>query len=145
MNGPNHGEVVATLGDGLSVASRCEDDRLTVVVDVKTGTDCVLHWGLSRRPGGAWQRPPDGCWPEGSTPADAHAVRTPLAAADKGRRQVAIRLDLPTIYNSLPFVLYFPQEKRWLKCGGKDFCIALPRGRGMATPEQALEAWAPGA
>src|SRR5271154_2057042 len=108
-------EVVSTLGNGLSVASRREEDRLTLTVGVKTGSDCVLHWGRSRRPGGAWLRPPDACWPQGTTPVDGSAVRTPLAADEEGRRQVAIRLDLPCIYNSLPFVLYFPQEKRWLK------------------------------
>jgi alpha-glucan,water dikinase len=138
------GEVVSRLGEGLSVARQYDGNRLTLVVRLKTGSDCVLHWGLTGRPGGAWQRPPDAFWPEGTAAVDAHAVRTPLASNERGERQVAIRLDLPCPWKTLPFVLYFPREKRWLKSGGQDFAIPLLRGpRGAATPEEALALWAP--
>src|SRR5207302_7701847 len=59
-------------------------------------------------------------------------------------RQVAIHLELPCRWKHLPFVVYFPKEKRWLKPGGKDFCIPLPRNLGgVATPDEALAAWVP--
>ena len=95
---------------------------------MKTHSDCVLHWGLSRRLTGAWQRPPEAFWPAGTVAVDAHAVHTPLASNEKGERQVAIQLELPCPWKNLPFVLYFPREKRWLKPGTQDFCIPLPRG-----------------
>src|SRR5262249_22179330 len=119
-----------------------DGNRLTVVVRMQTGSECVLHWGVSRRAGGAWLRPPDACWPEGSAAVDGHAVHTPLSFNDRGEREVAIRLDLPCPWKSLPFVVYFPHEKRWLKRGGGDFLIPLPRGQGgTPSPPEALEAW----
>ncbi len=136
-----NGDAVSPLGEGLSVARQYDGKRLTLVVRLKTGSDCVLHWGVSGRPGGAWQRPPDTLWPAGTAPADGNAVHTPLAFTDSGERQVEIKLDLPCPWKNLPFVLYFPKEKRWLKSGGKDFSIQLPRGPGgPPTPEEALAA-----
>src|SRR5919201_2241834 len=139
-----HGEGATSLGEGLSVARHFDRNRLTLVLRVQTGSDCILHWGLSRCPGRGWQRPPDACWPEGTTAADGHAVRTPLSANERGERQVAIQLELPCPWRHLPFVLYFPKEKRWVKSGGRDFSIPLPRGNGeVSSPEEALKAWVP--
>src|SRR5689334_16940185 len=121
-----HGEMVSPLGEGLSVARQYDGNRLTLVLRMKTAADCLLHWGLSRRPGGGWQRPPDTFWPEGTAPADGQAVRTPLRSNGDGERQVAIQLELPCPWKNLPFVLYFPKEKRWVKSGGRDFMIQLP-------------------
>jgi alpha-glucan, water dikinase len=143
MNESCHGELVSPLGAGLSVARRDDGNRLTLVVRLKTASECVLHWGLSRRDGGAWQRPPDCWWPEGSAAADGAAVRTPFATNGNGEREVAIQLDLPCPWKNLPFVLYFPGEKRWLKSGGRDFSIPLPPAASMLSPEKALKAWLP--
>jgi alpha-glucan,water dikinase len=135
-------EVVSPLGEGLSVVKQLDGNRLTVVVRMQTASDCVPHWGLSPRPGGAWQRPPAAFWPRGTAAVDAHAVHTPLSFNDRGEREVAIHFDLPCPWTSLPFVVYFPQEKRWLKSGGRDFAIPLPRGQGdTPSPPEALEAW----
>jgi alpha-glucan,water dikinase len=135
-------EVISPLGEGLSGARQLDGNRLTVVVRMQTGSDCVLHWGLSPRPGGAWQRPPDDFWPRGTAPAGAHAVHTPLSFNGRGEREVAIQLDLPCPWRALPFVVYFPREQRWLKSGERDFTVPLPRSQGgVASPTEALEAW----
>src|SRR6516225_3308369 len=104
-----------TLADGLSVTEHYHGERLTIVFAVETGSDCILHWGLSRRPGGAWQRPPQTCWPGGTTPVDGQAARTPFTTGNKGIKEVAIHLDLPCPWQTLAFVVYFPKENRWLK------------------------------
>jgi alpha-glucan,water dikinase len=137
------GEITAPLGEGVSVAKRHEGNRLTLVVRMQTGSDCVLHWGLTGRSGGGWQRPPDAVWPRGTAAVNGHAVNTPLAPNPRGEREVAIQLELPCPWKNLPFVLYFPKEKRWLKSGGRDFSIVLPRSGNTLTAEQALEAWMP--
>jgi alpha-glucan,water dikinase len=137
-------EVVFPLGEGLFVMERQDGNRLTVVVGTKADGDCTLHWGLSRSPGGAWQRPPGYCWPAGTTPVDGGAVRTPFSVNERGEREVRIQLELPSPWKELPFVLYFPREDRWVKRGGADFAVALPNGGpGMPSPEQALAARAP--
>ena len=123
--------VVSMLGNGLSVAKVDDGNRLTLVVGLKTGSECVLHWGLSPRGrGGAWQRPPDGCWPQGTSAVNGHAVHTPFRANPQGDKEVTIHLDLPCRWDNLHFVLYFPKENRWLNSGGKDFSIPLANGNG---------------
>jgi alpha-glucan,water dikinase len=119
-----------TLADGLALTQVRDDSRLTLVIGVETEADCVLHWGLSRRPGGAWHCPPDACWPVGTTPVDGSAARTPFVTRGHSGKQVTIHLELPCPYPTLAFVLHFPQENRWLKSDGRDFAIPLPRGRG---------------
>jgi alpha-glucan,water dikinase len=138
---PENG-VVSPLGDGLTVTQVQNGEGLTLKVGVRTASDCVLHWGLSRQPGGAWRRPPEECWPEGSSPADGQALRTPLAATDHGEREVTIHLPPSCRDRNLAFVVYFPRENRWVKNGGKDFFLPLPAGEnGVLTPEEALAAW----
>jgi alpha-glucan,water dikinase len=133
------------LGEGLFVAQLPDNDGVTLLLETQNDTDCVLHWGLSRRPGGPWYRPPDTCWPEGTTPVDGHAVRTPLSVLDKGQRGVKIHLDSPCPWRNLAFVLHFPRENRWLKAGGRDFLIPLPEDHAVPSPEVALAAWMPDA
>ncbi|HYT87634.1 MAG TPA: PEP/pyruvate-binding domain-containing protein [Gemmataceae bacterium] len=135
-------EEIVTLGDGVLLTRRQQGDRLTLVVRVKAGSDCVLHWGLSGASGG-WQRPPETSWPPGTTAADGNAVRTPFGVNGQGEREVTIRLDLPASWKRLPFVLHFPKENRWVKNGAQDFSIPLPQGKGPASPEAALASWAP--
>jgi alpha-glucan,water dikinase len=132
-------EVVSPLGEGLFVKEHQDGNRLTLVVGTRADADCALHWGLSRQPGGAWQRPPDKWWPAGTTPVDGSAVRTPFAVNERGEREVLIQLELPCPWKQLPFVVYFPRENRWVKHGGADFAVPLPNGGpGMPSPEQAL-------
>ncbi|MBV9122411.1 MAG: hypothetical protein JO112_03485, partial [Planctomycetes bacterium] len=135
--------IMMKTGEGLSVTTLPDGQRLTLVVGMKTEADCILHWGLSRRPGAPWRRPPDAFWPQGTTPAEGPAVRTPFAATNQGQKEVAIHFDLPCPESNLAFVVHFPRENRWLKSGGKDFSVPLPNGHHGPSPEEALAAWVP--
>jgi alpha-glucan,water dikinase len=120
-------------------------NRLTVVIGIKNGAECLLHWGLSQRPGGAWQRPSMACWPAHTVEAAGTAVRTPLTLKDKDAREIAIEFDLPAPASHLAFVLFFPRENRWLKSNGGDFMIRLPAGPDdVSSPQEALAAWVSG-
>jgi alpha-glucan,water dikinase len=130
----------------LSVSAYNKGNRLTLVVGVQTEADCVLHWGLSRRPGSPWHWPPQSTWPEGTQPVDGAALRTPFVKNGNGERHVAITLDQPSPWKNFAFVLHFPRENCWVKNAGSDFSVPVPNGRGgPRSPEQALAAWAPDA
>jgi alpha-glucan,water dikinase len=138
-------EVTASLGEGLSYRSAVGEHQLTLVIGIEAAAECVLHWGLVRDTGGAWQRPPEAYWPAGTTGFDASAVRTPFSPLTNGERQVVLRFDQAAPARKLAFVVHFPRENRWLKTDGRDFVIALPSRRpGVPLPEQALATWLPG-
>jgi alpha-glucan,water dikinase len=131
-------KMLAEFAEGLSVMQTANGDKVTLTIALRHPAECILHWGLSRRPGGAWERPPESCWPQGTTPADAGAVRTPFTG--DGRKEVTIRLASPSPWRGLAFVVYSPKENRWIKNSGKDFLVTLPRSNGRS-PEEALSAW----
>ena len=111
-----------------------------LVLDFRIDSDCILHWGLTSRRDPVWQAPPESAWPEATTLFDEHAVQSVCKVAEGQPCTVRIRLDLPCAWDCLPFVLYFPKEKQWLKNGGGDFRLELPRLRKGPSPQQALEA-----
>ncbi|HEY7312625.1 MAG TPA: hypothetical protein VH643_24890, partial [Gemmataceae bacterium] len=131
--------ITTPLAEGLSVTQAVNGAGLTLTINIQNHVDTVLHWGLTRHPGGAWNRPPENCWPHGTTPASDSAVRTPFFG--DGRKEVTIHLDSPSPWRGLAFVIYSPKENRWIKSNGQDFVVPLPRG-GRA-PEEALAAWTP--
>src|SRR5579875_346513 len=131
-------KTLAEFAEGLSVTQRANGDGWTLTITFHHPAEAVLHWGLSQRPGGIWERPPENCWPQGTTPADAGAVRTPFCG--DGCKQVVIHFDSPLRWRSLAFVVYLPRENRWIKHSGRDFLVTLPRGNGRS-PEEALSAW----
>src|SRR5579875_358985 len=131
-------KTIAEFAEGLSVTQRADNNGLILTIALRHCPDGILHWGLSRRLGGAWERPPENCWPQGTMPADAGAVRTPFTG--DGRKEVIIHLPSPRSWRSLAFVVYSPKENRWIKNGGKDFLVTLPRSNGRS-PEEALSAW----
>lgn len=123
----------------LSVSQVRDGSRLTVVLRVPTTSDCILHWGLTRRPRGPWQCPPSKYWPTGTAPVGPFAVRTPFRLNEKGEREVAVQFDLPCPWQTLSSVIYFPKENRWLKNGGSDFAIELPHDLATSrSPEEIL-------
>jgi alpha-glucan,water dikinase len=137
-------EGLSFLDDRVSVRARREEGRLMLLVCVRSDAACVLHWGLTRRDGGAWDQPPESCWPAGTTPAEGGAVRTPLTLQEQGEQAVTITLVVPCPARQLVFVVHFPQENRWLKNDGRDFCVPLPENCALPQAEQALQAWLPG-
>jgi alpha-glucan,water dikinase len=134
--------MTSQLDNGLSIRQIANDSKLTLTIGIQDHADCILHWGLSRRPGGAWSRPPEQCWPQGTTAADGNAVRTPFSSSGDGRNVVTIHLDGASGWRDLAFVVYSPKDNRWIKSGGKDFIIPLAREQGRC-PEEALKAWEP--
>lgn len=130
-------ETILQFAEGVSVAQTLDDEKRTLTIVLSQPADAVLHWGLTRQPGGAWNRPPENCWPQGTMPADSCAVRTPFSG--EGRKQATIHLDAATPWRGLAFVVHSPKENRWIKNGGKDFVVPLLRG-GPA-PEEAMAVW----
>jgi alpha-glucan, water dikinase len=135
-----HAETTTQLAEGVSVTQRVNGKGLTLTIALQNPADCVLHWGLSQHPGGAWQRPPESYWPRGTTPADGVAVRTPFTG--NGRKAVTIHLDSPGRWRGLAFVVHSPEQNRWIKSGGKDFVLSLPRPQ-VPDPKEALRRWMP--
>ncbi len=123
--------------NGLSVQQVVNGDKLTLTIGIQNNADYILHWGLSLRPGGAWSRPPEECWPRGTTATDGAAVRTPFTANGDDRKEVTIHLNAASAWRDLAFVVYSPKENRWIKSGGHDFLVPLSRQRGL-DPEEAL-------
>ncbi len=136
--------VTIPLGDGISVTGQFDGNKLTLVIGLKNGSECVLHWGISDQVGGPWKRPPEACWPRGTTATDGPAVRTPFSRTEKGEGEVTLHFDLPLPAKRLAFVLHFPRENRWVNQGGGDFSIPLRARPGTSSAEEALQAWAPG-
>ncbi len=123
----------------LKVSERREERRLTLGFRIYTDRDCRLHWGLGRL-GRDWHRPPESYWPVQTEPFNNNAVQTPFALNLQGERTVEVHLDLSQGWRSLPFVLYFPESKRWLNNGRRDFRITLPRPAGIPSARAVLEA-----
>ncbi len=111
-----------------------------LVLDFQIDKDCIIHWGLTGRRDPTWQAPPESAWPQLTTAFDKHAVQTVCNVVEGQPCAVRITLDLPCTWDSLAFVLYLPKEKKWIKNGGGDFKIELPRLRRGPSPQQALEA-----
>src|SRR5262245_27487717 len=101
-------ENTSEFAEGVSVTQAANGDGLILTITLRNAADRVLHWGLSRRTGGAWERPPEDCWPHGTTPFDANAVRTPFAG--DGRKEVAIHVASPSPWRCLAFVVHSPKE-----------------------------------
>jgi alpha-glucan,water dikinase len=128
-------ESTSQLAEGVSVTQSANGSGVVLTIRAPQ-SDCVLHWGLSRQFGGAWSQPPADCWPRDTTAAN-NAVRTPFA--DQGRKEVTIHLPSSNSWRSLAFVIHSPRDNRWIKSGGKDFIVPLPRGG--RSPEEVLSAW----
>jgi alpha-glucan,water dikinase len=138
MGESTESKTIAEFPEGLTVTQTANGSGVSLTIALRHCADWILHWGLSRHPGGGWERPPENCWPQGTAPADAGAVRTPFAG--DGRREIIVNLDSSNRWRGLAFVVYSPKENRWIKNGGKDFVVKLPRGNGRP-PQEALSAW----
>src|SRR5262249_16357496 len=89
------------------------------------------------------RRPPESCWPRGTTGADGGALRTPFASGANGEKEVALTFDQPFPEKNLAFVVHFPKENRWLRNGGSDFAVAIPPPPGSGPSlNEGLDAWA---
>jgi alpha-glucan, water dikinase len=123
----------------LNVSLGHEGVRRDLRLQLATDEPCHLHWGLVRR--GAWQRPPEACWPPGTHAFDEHAVQSPFSGTPAREKVIEIGLDHTEDWRSLAFVLYFPEKNRWVKDGRHDFQIPLPRTGGQASAKEVLKAY----
>src|ERR1017187_456833 len=129
-----------TTRNGLSllVEIKTENEQIEVSFKSPGGKNCLLHWALRRPTDKEWQMPPQSSWPSGTQAFGPNAVQTPFAGAH-GDAGAVIRVSLPTIYASLDFVLFFPDEKRWDNNAGRNYKIVLnPAAKQVANPATAL-------
>jgi alpha-glucan,water dikinase len=122
----------------LNVSLGHEGVRRDLRLQLATDEPCHLHWGLVRH--GAWQRPPEACWPPGTRAFDEHAVQSPFDGSQAREKVIEIGLDSSEDWRSLAFVLYYPEKNRWVKDGRRDFHIPLPRANGQASAKAVLTA-----
>jgi alpha-glucan,water dikinase len=121
----------------IEVSGEQTEDCLVLKFLIHSTRNCRLHWGLSRRRNPEWLAPPVTVWPAGTQAFDRHAVQSPCNKTE-GVQRLQITLDLTSSYDILLFVLYFQEEKRWLKNGHRDFRISLPVTGAPPSPQQAL-------
>lgn len=124
----------------IRVTKQCSEEHVILIFEASTDKPCRLHWGLRRHQDGNWHAPPSSLWPSQTAVFDQHAVQTPLAPNPSGPATLTIRLERPLKWRALPFVLYMPEERRWIKRGKDDFCILLPPESQAPSPDEALEA-----
>lgn len=119
-----------SLADGqLRTVVVQEDGVATVWFWASLAGPLVLHWGLSQRASGGWQRPSEKLWPPGSTEAGADAVDS-LFSIDSGVASLKLQIPAAELAGSgrspsLSAVLYRPKTNQWLKNSGKDFLFPL--------------------
>jgi len=117
----------------ITINKQQSANQLTLTFSIDTKQACQLHWGLSRHPNDSWHCPPAELWPAHSKAFNERAVRTDFIADAAGKQSLQINLKSPDKWGSLPFVVYFPEQQRWLKNGNKDFCITLPNSQNDAS------------
>lgn len=128
----------------IRINKRHSEQDLTLTFDIQTDKRCQLHWGLRHHRDPSWHLPPAAVWPPQTVAYDRHAAQTPLLPSAPGRATLALRFDRPLNWSALAFVLYVPEERRWIKRGQHDFCIDLAAEGEAVSPRQALEAWITG-
>lgn len=131
--------IIAEKGLTLLVEKQAGDKFVEITIRIVGPADCLLHWGLSRRAGSAWEVPPQSSWPEGSEAVGKAAVHSPFLAVD-GEVQITFRLDRAWKFSALNFVLFFPRENRWDNNRGRNYIVQLPQPEKKGpSPAKALE------
>lgn len=129
----------------LEVVARRGFEQIDVQFSLPLTGDCLLHWGLARRSGGKWTRPPKACWPEGTQSFDELAVRSPFIRESGDTGKVSFSLPLIGVWTTIEFVLFFPATNSFFKNRRYDFSFPLPmpgaRQRRHVDVAQALRGW----
>ena len=124
----------------LRVNQLQQDGCLDLSFKLESDHNCLLHWGLETRRG-TWQRPPASTWPPQTVPYDHHAVQSLFIPNSQGFSAVKIHLEENQGWRNLPFVIYLPESKKWVKDGRNDFRIPLPRPVGSLSVNDVLSAY----
>jgi alpha-glucan,water dikinase len=98
---------------------------IEVLFHLGSRENCLLHWGLSKRPRAAWRIPPAQVWPEGSKAYGRAAIQTPFTCRNNDCR-LNIKLDSSMDFSNLVFSFFFPDTGRWDNNRGKNYNIELP-------------------
>lgn len=109
----------------LRVEKRERDDAVEVLFHMKDGENCLLHWGLSRKPGAAWRVPPEHVWPGGSRAYGRAAIQTPFTCRNDDC-SISVKFDRSIDFPNLVFSFFFPDSGRWDNNRGRNYHITLP-------------------
>jgi len=129
-------------GDRLAAAVRVTPAAAHIYLACDASQPVLLHWGLAPRFRHQWLAPPSDCRPAGSTLVD-QALRTPFTPRE-GVQWLELELPLPADRpRGVRFVLFQPDDRAWIKSGGKDLYLPLTDGVGDARlPTPALRSLA---
>ena len=122
----------------LKVSQHQTEKGLTIMFEVQTDNACNLHWGLRKPRTKHWQVPPKEYWPANTAQFNDQAVQSPMLEGKSGVQTLQLQLAVPSHWNILPFVLYFPETRRWVKNGHQDFSIALPGSGSQRRAKEVL-------
>jgi alpha-glucan,water dikinase len=126
-----------------SVETRQTEQTIELEFAVSSDQPVVLHWGLSRRAGRGWQRPPAELWPAGTCDFDDVAVRTPVPLDEAGQGRLRIQIPSELGFGALCYALYFPASDYWDNNRGRDYCVVLPATRATPrVPAELARKWA---
>ena len=127
----------------LTVTNYYDEDGVTLVFSMNETKKCLLHWGLVVDGVGQWVAAPKNLWPEGTIKFDDLAVRTPFVE-NNGSATLQFRINAPIKWKAIQFVLYYPDEDKFIKNGRYDFNLSLKYvERSGLLPEVALKEWVP--
>ncbi len=121
------GEIDLGQGDFLASAVLDNGNEIRALLACDLASPLVLHWGIAERFQGEWHQPVAQVWPAGSEAFDEKAVRTPFGERD-GVRWLEMRFPKPegkARLRGMDFILYQPEENRWIKDHGHDMHLKL--------------------
>ena len=125
-------ETIATRsGFPVQVETCASGEEIAVSLQAPAGRRCLLHWGVGRPTDKQWRTPPPSLWPPGTQAAGQSALETPFSKQN-AQAGLVIRLRPPAAYESLHFVLFFPDERRWDNNDGRDYQILLTQAQEPA-------------
>ncbi len=131
-------EIILKDSSKLMVEKRELSGNVEVLLYMKEGHNCKLHWGLSRERDSEWAIPPEPAWPAGSRLVDRGAVQTPFIA-DNHAYKVIVALDGTMNYSALVFAIYYPDTGAWDNNQGKNYRVALPVTKKGPSLDSVLE------
>jgi alpha-glucan, water dikinase len=131
----DHQQISTRSGVELSVEQKADGEQMEILLRLKQGSACVLHWGLRQQSKAEWQLPPQSLWPAGTTAFGQHAAQTPFS----GENQITIPLTSPH-YTAMEFALFFPEQRRWDNNGGKNYRVTMAQTQPVRRGPSAAQA-----
>jgi alpha-glucan,water dikinase len=121
-------------GERIATAVAKEEGVFHIFLVADIQGPLVLHWGVAEGSPYEWLPPPKELLPPGSVPFGEKACRTPFSRLDALNR-LDFTVPEERAPAGIPFVLYQPDEERWIKDRGRNFYLRLrPTAREEASP-----------